>query len=273
MVDLRTPVTTALIYNRLSSQSVLAAAMYQNTLLQDGTESFAVYDIAQLVPDDAQNFVWIGIDPKTNASAFFAKVSDKKHTILVNEDRTKPSAIQLHPFKTRYEAEEEIDNSDHLFYPETLVMAVVKTLGLNEDEFRGLDFHMSRFYKADADIKYLAFIYSNIYLAQQALNNETVFNVKPWTQSDTESYLKDIRSIKEKLKNSHIHTVARNGEKVCPTVQLAISDFSIHLAVRVTLLAHQYFLNMSSGLSGNIAYTNMRHIVFDKKLPVPLIVN
>ena len=272
MVDMRKATDVVLVYNKLSAAAVLAAALYQNVLLQDGTETFTLYDISQLVPDDAKRYVWIGLDPKANANGFFVKVADKKHEVFVIEDRTKPAALQFHPFKTRYESETEIDNSDYLYYPETLVLSVVKALDLDENEFRGLDFHLSRFHLVDADIEFLAFVYANIYEAQKALNDRKIYNIKPRTSDDVEVYLEGIRAAKERLKNAHMHTVVQNGERTCPAVKLAISDFGIHLAIRLTLLTHRNFVNMSMGLSGNIAYTNMRHIVFDKKLPIPLIV-
>lgn len=258
---------TAIIYNKQNLAAVIAAAI----ALTNNPDSQA-YDVGQLVSDEHDNYFWIGVEPRKNIAEFYHRTRMKQHTVIVEPAPVEPLAIQLHPFKTKYPEIEEKKEDIFGFHP-TLIGLTCRELLLANEEYCKLDFQVSHFYEKSLEIEYLALVYVNLQAAEQAIINGTPYQVKATTDKDIKNYLHDIQKVKTSFNYGYKHTKVQDGSKVRIAVHTSNSDFSFHLALRLTRLVHRNFLNMTMGMSGVIAYTNMRHIVFDEEYGRPLVLN
>ena len=268
MLESKIVYDTVIIYNKMNMTAVIAAAI----CMKEMPDAIAL-DVTQLVPDDCENYFWIGVDPKENVIDFWQRVKTKNHVVLIDDAPLKPLFIQLNPFKTKFPEQELIDNSDHLKHKVTLIKKAVDHFELKDELFSKLDFHVARFYDKCIEVEFLTFVYMNLLEAQNCLDSKMEFKIQITTDKDIERYLNDVKIVKSKFANSHMHTTVLDGEKVRHVLQTAFSDFNVHLALRLSKLVHMNFLNMTMGMSGAVAYTNMRHIVFEKNVSRPLVLN
>ncbi len=269
MLITNTP-NTVLVYNKQNMCSVLAAAMVHGQIAEE--QSTAILDVTQLVPDDAQRYIWIGVDPRESFKEFYRKISGKNNTIINDPGPAKPLPFQFNPFKTRFPKEEPVEEGME-DVASTLIHKAGKAFGFDEELYMKLNFHASRFYGMDAEIEHLAYVYKNLLNAETAIHRKTRFVPKEVLQEDVERYMHDTRLVASTYTNSSLKVKVLDGERVKEAVQTTFSDFRVHLALRISRAAHSNFLNLSMGLSGVIAYSNMRHLIFDKQYGEPVVLN
>lgn len=268
MIDTQIKQDYVIVYNKMNLAAVIATAICLNEL-----PGAIALDVAQVVPSDSKEYIWIGIDPKVNVPAFWHHVKNQEHTVLIDNVATKPLSIQLNPFKTKFPEEETSDNPDLVSERTSIVLKACEYLCLKDEIYKKLDFQISRFYDRGTELEYLAFVYCNLLDAQIAIDNSSGFTVRDANAIDVTRYLSDIKRVKSKFNNAYVITKVIDGDNVKAVLQTAFSDFTIHLALRLSKLVRRNFLNMTMGLSGAIAYTNMRYIVFDDTVSKPMVLN
>lgn len=263
--------STAIIYNRLNSEALLATAI----LMAEFTEDVCAYDVTQLVEEKAAQYVWIGVDPRANFEEFLFKTKDKEHRIFVSKEEKKAyTATKLFNFwtKKQVEVEESSDGTDVVFR-NTLIHDVCQAFGLTNEDYVKLDFHMARFHKKMTEIEYLAFIYANLVEADIALTNSVAYRVKSVTTTDIADYLDNVKRVKSRLESRYAHAVCQDGEVVKKALHTSFHGFEFHLALRIMKLAHKNFLNTSMGMSGAILYSNMRYLHIANQGKKPMLLN
>ncbi len=259
---------SAIIYNKQNMASVISAAVLLNEL-----PDASAFDVGQLINDEHMCFIWVGVDPVKNIKEFYQRTKYKQHVIIVEPEPVKPLMIQLNPFKTKFPEME--DSEDEVKVHELSLLGLTcKEYNLNSKEYEKLDFHIKRFYNKDAEIESLAYVYTNLQEAERSIASNLPFVVKGISGNDIHNYLFEIKHVKTKLTNSYRQTTVMDGEKPRNAFHTCISDSSYHLALRLVRLSHKNFLNTTLGMSGMIAYTNLRHLVLgDQFGQPPLILN
>lgn len=257
----------AIIYNRLNLSAVIATAIIKNSF-----EGAKVYDVSVLVPTDSEHYIWVGVDPKRNIAEFFSTVSSKQHDFVLEPEPIKPLRIQLNPFKTQYPELEDTKNEEGIHIKSSLIKSACEVFGIKDEGYDKLDFHVARFHDRGTEIEYLAYVYANLKHAERCIVDGIMFTPKTGVD-EIEIYMRDIKRVRNVFHTGYRQTTLMAGEKVLPVVHTSISDSSFHLALRLMRLAHSNFINMTMGMSGAIAYTNVRNPVFESNVERPLVLN
>jgi len=234
------------------------------------------FDITQLAPTDSLHYIWVGIDPRTNFMEFYSKISSQRHTFIIDEGPVQPLRLQLHPFKTKFpEMEEPKEGECEADLPvvvKSLVTKVCDEFVYDAPGYRKLGFKVSHFYDKKTEVDDIIFVYTNAKQADWCIAHRVAFQVNDAISKDQrDGYMNDVKRVKGIFDRGYRHDTFVDGAKVRTAVHTSISDVSFHLALRLIRLVHQNFVNMTMGMSGPIAYTNMRHIVFDPKVQRPII--
>lgn len=262
--------STAVIYNRLNSEALLATAI----LMTEFSEDIKAYDVTQLVEQEADQYIWVGVDPKVNFEEFSFKTKDKTHHVFISKEEKKLTDWKrsLNPWAKKVQEFENDDGTDVKFR-NTLVHDVCQAFGLSNEDYVKLDFHLARFHKKMTEIEYLAFVYANLVEAEITLSNGTPFRVKSVTATDIADYLNSIKRIKTRLETRHMHAVCQDGDITKKAIKTSFSGFEFHLALRVMRLAHKNYINTSMGMSGAILYSNMRYLQVTNQGDKPMLLN
>lgn len=259
---------TTIIYNKQNLSAVIATAILMSEL-----HGVDVVDVSQLVNTDSDSFIWVGVDPKKHIDHFMFSTRHKEHIVITEEERSVSVMEILSPFNRKPALEVGEDHGDHMAVKPTLIDLVCKRFGLDNEDYKKLDFHTARFYERKTEIEYLAFVYANLLEAAKCIAKNNNFSMKNTTAADVHQYLLDIKAVKSNFTSNYQQATVQDGNTVKNAIHTSISDSSIHLVLRLTRLVHRNFLNMSMGMSGAIAYTNMRDIKFDITMGRPLILN
>lgn len=261
----------AVIYNRLNMDAVIATAI----MLKERPDARA-FDITQLAPTDSMRYVWIGIDPRVAFKEFYFKVSSRVHTFIIDDGPIQPLKLQLHPFKTRFpEMKEPKEGENEADLPEvvkSLVSKLCEEFAYDAPGYRKLGFKVSHFLDKKTEIEDVIFVYTNARIADWCIAHCEPFQINDAISKEQRGiYMNEVKRVKGIFDRGYRHGRFVDGTKVRMAVHTSISDVSFHLALRLIRLAHKNFVNMTMGLSGPIAYTNMRHLVFDTKNQHPII--
>lgn len=263
------------VYNRLNHESLLAAAI----LVAEVVEVEAV-DISQLIHDDSEEYVWIGIEPITSYGSFRDASGEKTHTVILG-DNSKVNAVskvsRLAVFSGLYTNEQEHLTEDDFDCDagirRTLIDKVCEHFEIDAPEYRKLALHASKFHDKKAELEYLAFVYKNLKEADRCLYDNEKFKVQEVTQTDVDLYLADMQKAKKNFRNRYQELRVQDGGKVRNAIYTTMNDFGYHLSLRLIRLAHENYLNLSMGLSGTIAFSNMRQVRFEDANTTPILMN
>lgn len=263
------------VYNRLNYESVLAAAI----LCAEVVEAEAV-DVSQLIHDDSQEYVWIGCEPITSFGSFRDTGAQKTHTVFLG-DNSRLNAVskvsRLAMFSGMYSQEEEHHSANEFDCDagirRTLIDKVCEHFEIDVPEYRKLALHASKFHDKTAELEYLAFVYKNIKHADKCLYEVEKFKVQEAGQADIDAYMQDMNAVKRNFRNRYQELKVQDGDRVRNAIYTTMNDFGYHLSLRLIKLAHAYYLNVSMGLSGTIAFSNMRRVKFEDAQTTPILMN
>lgn len=266
---------TSLIYNSMNYDAVLAAA-----ILRHKFPGIEVVDVAKQVPHDSETYVWIGVEPNAQNMYYYDLGKTKKHVVFLNRPdnvvASKKSGVDftvLGPSHESYESMFEEDELPDPQFPPTLIDKVCTFYGIDKTDYWKLSMGVSMFHRRSTELEILAYVYHNLKEANQSLASHEPFYIKQVQGEEIKDYLEEARIIKKNLVNNYKLIPILDGDRVRMAVYTTINDFSIHLALRLIKLAHHNFMNMSLGLNGQIAYTNLIEPGFDKNVDKPLVIH
>jgi hypothetical protein len=263
-----------IVYNRLNHEAVLAAAILVSQL-QDAR----AVDISQRIEDTSMEYVWVGVEPIPGVGSFHENVTNKNHIVIINgspEINAVTKVKKAYMLLGSYVKEEEhlAEESDcDLGLRRTLIHRVCEYFNIESDTFESLAYHAAKFHDKTTSLKDLVFVYKNIMAAEECLLTGKVFQVQYAEPGDVQEYLQAAERTKKGFGQSYQEIVVQDGDMVRSVLYTTMSDSRYHLALRLIKLSHKNFLNMSLGLSGSIAYSNMRQLRFDKNQDQPILLN
>lgn len=262
------------VYNRLNHEAVLATAILISHL-----EDARAIDVSQRVEDMSQEYIWIGVEPVTKTGGIHSNIINKNHVVIVDGNpevnattKVKKTFMMLGNYIKRKEHRTEESNCD-LGLRRTLIHRVCEHFDIQDDIYQSLAFHAAKFHDKTTSLQHLAFVYRNIMLAEECLLTGKAFKAQYPQAGDIQQYMQAAQLAKKGFDQSYRQIVVQNGTRVCSALYTTISDSRYHLALRLIKLSQQNFLNMTLGMSGSIAYSNMRQLRFDKDQNPPILLN
>lgn len=252
--------STTVIYNRLNYDAVIAAA-----IVKKHVEDVTVIDISQDIPEGCDKYIWLGVEPSYHNGSFMRRNSLKEHVVIVdNGEGGTVATISAEGSKKSLTIKTTREDEDTLSVKRTLIDRVCEQFALWNEDYTKISFHVSRFHAKDTEIEYLAFVYKNIIEADRCLNSTNQYQVKVCTESDIEKYMTDVRTAKFTFNKNYRKTVVKTDNGFPIVLHTSMNDFGYHLALRTIKLAHKYFLNITVGLNGVQAYTNVSGLQLDQ---------
>ena len=112
---------TTIIYNKLNLSAVIAAAIVMTEMNVTN-----VSDVSQLVDDEFDTYIWIGVNPKKNIGEFYFRTKSKEHIIITEAERPISALEILNPFMKIQRPEVGDDDHCALSFKPTLIDLVCK---------------------------------------------------------------------------------------------------------------------------------------------------
>lgn len=260
------------VYNHLNYDAVIAAGVIKAEMM--GRDGLSFVDISQTVDPDGDTYYWVGVDPQnTHESLYIATMSQPRiieHIVFLdsdirahrNEDAIKTPWWKFFS-KEMVDVIEEEDDHD-VPVKDSLITKVCAYFRYSDENWKRLGFHASRFHHPQTELEYLAYIYANLVSAHDALTRDGVYVHQDFIAKHIDIYLDDIKKAKQTFTSSHRRSRVLDGKVEKTAIYTTNSDFSYHLKLRLIRLSNFDFMNIITGMVGMIAYTNMRHVVYDK---------
>jgi hypothetical protein len=257
---METITSTTVIYNRLNYDAVIAAA-----IVKKNAEDVTVIDISQDIPEGCDKYIWLGVEPSYHNGSFMKRHLMKEHIVITdNGDGGTVATISETGSKKSLVIKTSKEDEDTLAVKRTLIDRVCEQFALFNEEYVKISFHVSRFHNKDTEIEYLALVYTNIVEADKCLSGHGDYSVKNCTSSDIERYMTDIRTAKFAFNKNYRKAVVKTDNGFPMAIHTTMNDFGYHLALRLIKLVHTYFLNITVGLNGVQAYTNVSGLQLDQ---------
>lgn len=273
-----------IVYNGLNHEALLTAAILK-TELQSNIKTVCCVDVQKIIPRDGVNYIWLGVDPiispQMQSAHFFTR--NVKHIVIKETVDSEPSksiiqyykelpsvtefAIMLHTgqYSEHYnesKIEDTVDKFiDPILVPKfSLMLEALKQCGVNADKYQKLNYIASKFHEKTLSLSDSAWLYQELLIAQETIQFNRPFVTVAECLSQEQNYLEAIKEAKHSLNNSYyILKKERNGQML-KVFYTTYNDFTYHLALKLIRRVHPYFLNISTGLHGLVAYTNLDHI-------------
>lgn len=267
-------ISSTIVYNRLNHEAVLAAAILASKL-----ENTKCVDIAQRIDDDSDQYIWIGIEPVPGIGSFHETINNKTHVVIVNGLHSINAVTKVKKafmIFGRYTSEEKHISEEEMCdvgVRRTLIDRACEYFNIQESDFDRLAFHASKFHDRKAELEYLAFVHKNVKQAERCLIAGEHFQVMYPNQGDVESYLSEMSRIKKSFSTGYQEITVLDGDRTRSALYTTISDSSYHLALRLIKLSHVNYLNLSMGLCGPIAFSNMKRLKFTQDQQQPILLN
>lgn len=262
------------VYNRLNHESVLAAAILMSQIV-----NAQAVDVSQLIYDGSTEYIWIGIEPVPGLGSFHDTSAHITHTVILDRNpqinavsKVRRVMSVLGPFGKDKEHFAEESDCD-LGVKRTLIDKVCEHFEIEGQEFQKVAFHAANFHKRDAELPWLAFVYNNLIIAEQALKTGQPYIVDHSSDSVVDKYKQAVEVAKRNFTNCYKEVKVQDGGKVKTALFTTMNDFGFHVALRLIRLSHTNFLNLTMGLSGTIAYSNMQGVKFEDRGESPLLLN
>lgn len=242
-------IKTCVVYNKLCTDSLLAAA-----ILKAEFPTYEVVDIGQLVTNEYETYVWLGIPYCTYKNTVFKYLKDKEHIVFMADDR------RLATINGK-ESKEPLakDAIEDCASPATLISKICQYFRLDEPQYFKLGFHLTRFYGARTEAEYLALIHYATINAWSSLFYGNPFRIPADGLRLVNSYIKDRESLKFMIRNSFRSTAVSDGDRVVQVFHTTMDTVDYHLILRMIRLTHKNYLNTRYGLNGTVVQTSLNN--------------
>ena len=256
--------STVIIFNKFNYDAVIAAAI----LSREIGNAVAV-DVSQMVPTDADTYVWLGLTPANKPGHFSNVTMNKEHIVVTNKS---PIAIKKKRFSWfRRQEVMEVTQEEECISDYTLIQAAFERFELTNTDYRKLAFHVAHFHMRNTEVDYLAFVYDNLLHAEECLRNGTPFSVR--NEINVKRYIEAVGEAKRNLSSNYRYKDIREGDSTRTVLYTTMDGFGFHLTLRLIKLVHKSFMNTAMGMNGQVFYTNMKNLAIEDKGDPFLVLN
>jgi len=253
---------TAIVYNQFNYKAVITAAIIANEVYVD-----AIYDLNNIIPDNGfDKLILVGMDTLSGQAEFYGFNKNQERIFIsdldygdvkvLRHERHSKNNIGIVPMEPSVD-----DLTDHIVngYP-TMIEKAAKALEFDMVNYSLVNLHLNSFHNKNTDVKYLAFIYENILVADKAIKSKNVYEVPSLFSVDVDKYLEDVKSVKISLNDQYRTTaISDKSKRKRYVVVSTFTGFDFHLVLRLIKLVHNNFMNIALGLNGPMVFTNLHN--------------